>query len=464
MKRNTIRVSVIAVPILLLLFSFQSRLHKDREALEIGVSRTDITPDHPVRLTGYGDRKNVFDSIEQKLWAKALVLDQKGKQPMIWVTLDLVGFPGFFADDLFERLSKKMSLKDRAQLVISATHTHNGPETGVLLNIFGETLPPDQLGDVKGYRDNLLDKLEKLVLEAYSRKAPGTLSWAIGKATFAMNRRVMENGKWKDFGETPSGPVDHDLPVLRVSDQQGKLVALLLNYACHGTTLVPEHNFIHGDWMGATQQMLEEEHPGIIAMVAIGCAGDANPSPRGAFKDVNQHATMISEAISKMLTSNKFVALNSIPVGKMKKVELTFAHVPDTKEFIEQSKLPAAQGLYARNCLAILAGGGSIANTMPYPVQVWSFENQLAIVFLGGEVVVDYSNRIKREFDKEKIWVNAYSNDVSTYIASKRIFTEGGYEVDGSMPYYNHPSRLAEDTEEKIMKTIHELIPKEFRK
>ena len=173
---------------------------------------------------------------------------------------------------------------------------------------------------------------------------------------------------------------------------------------------------------------------------------------------------MITDKIDKLLQADKFTALNNIPVGKMKKVELTFAHVPDAKEFVEQSKLEAAQGLYARNSLSILAEGGSISSTMSYPVQVWSFGNQLAIVFLGGEVVVDYSLRIKREFIKEKIWVNAYSNDVSTYIASKRLFTEGGYEVDGSMPYYNHPSRLTEDTEEKIINAVHELIPKKFLK
>ena len=383
---------------------------------------------------------------------------------MVWITLDLIGFPGFFADALYARLVQKIGLKDRAQLVVSATHTHNGPETGVLVNIFGKTLPPEQLADVKLYRDNLLDKLEKLVVDAYSSKARGKLSWAVDQVTFAMNRRVLEGGKWKDFGETPNGPVDHDLPVLRATDLEGKLVALLINYACHGTTLVPEHNFVHGDWMGATQDMIEKKYPGATAMVAIGCAGDANPSPRGEFGHVNQHATMITDKIDKLLQADKFTALKNIPVGKMKKVELTFAHVPDAKEFVEQSKLEAADGLYARNSLSILAEGGSIPSTMSYPVQVWSFGNQLAIVFLGGEVVVDYSLRIKREFIKEKIWVNAYSNDVSTYIASKRLFTEGGYEVDGSMPYYNHPSRLTEDTEEKIMNAIHELIPKEFLK
>ena len=454
----------IALSILSLLFSFDQSVAKANGPVEIGVSRIDITPAYPVRLTGYGNRTNVFDSVEQKLWGKALVLGQKGKPTMVWITLDLIGFPGFFADALYARLVQKIGLKDRAQLVVSATHTHNGPETGVLVNIFGVTPAPNQLADVKLYRDNLLDKLEKLVIDAYALKAPGKLSWAVDQVTFAINRRVLEGGKWKDFGETPNGPVDHDLPVLRATDLDGKLVALLINYACHGTTLVPEHNFIHGDWMGATQDMIEKKYPGATAMVAIGCAGDANPSPRGEFVHVNQHAVMITDKIDKLLQADKFTALNNIPVGKMKKVELTFAHVPDAKEFVEQSKLEAAQGLYARNSLSILAEGGSISSTMSYPVQVWSFGNQLAIVFLGGEVVVDYSLRIKREFIKEKIWVNAYSNDVSTYIASKRLFTEGGYEVDGSMPYYNHPSRLTEDTEEKIIKAVHELIPKKFLK
>ncbi len=461
--KKAIIICFIAMPVLAVVFSFNSS-QQQIASVEIGTGRIDITPEYPVRLTGYGNRTNVFDSVEQKLWGKVLVLDQKGKQPMVWVTLDLVGFPGFFADELFARLSSKIGLKDRAQLVVSATHTHNGPETGVLLNIFGSTLPPNQFADVKIYRDNLLSKLEKMVVEAHRSKTPGKLSWAMGNANFAMNRRVLADGKWKDFGEVPTGPVDNDLPVLRATDQQGKTIGLLLNYACHGTTLVPEHNFIHGDWMGAAQQMLEEKYPGAIAMVALGCAGDANPSPRGEFKHVNQHGATITEEINKLITSNKFVTLYSIPTGKMKMVDLTFMHVPDAKEFVEQSKLEAAQGLYARNSLEILARGGSISNTMSYPVQVWSFGDQLAVVFLGGEVVVDFSLRIKREFNKDKMWVNAYSNDVSTYIASKRLFAEGGYEVDGSMPYYNHPSRLTEDTEERVMKAIHELMPKEFIK
>ncbi len=110
-----------------LLFLFDQGVASVGGPIEIGVSRIDITPDHAVRLTGYGARKDVFDSVEQKLWAKALVLGQKGKPTMVWITLDLIGFQRLFADALYARLVQKIGLKNRAQLALSASHTHNGP-------------------------------------------------------------------------------------------------------------------------------------------------------------------------------------------------------------------------------------------------------------------------------------------------------------------------------------------------
>src|SRR5687768_1424587 len=117
MPKNWIVLSFLAI-----FFSFDQGVARASAPIEIGVSRVDITPERPVRLTGYGNRTNVFDSVEQKLWAKALVLAQKGKPTMVWITLDLIGFPGFFADALYARLVQKLGLKDRAQLVVSATH------------------------------------------------------------------------------------------------------------------------------------------------------------------------------------------------------------------------------------------------------------------------------------------------------------------------------------------------------
>jgi len=73
---------------------------------------------------------------------------------------------------------------------------------------------------------------------------------------------------------------------------------------------------------------------------------------------------------------------------------------------------------------------------------------------MEGEVVVDYSLRLKEEIG-DKLWVNAYSNDVQGYIGSERILYEGGYEADESSFYYALPGRWAHGLEDKIVGAIH---------
>jgi hypothetical protein len=60
--------------------------------------------------------------------------------------------------------------------------------------------------------------------------------------------------------------------------------------------------------------------------------------------------------------------------------------------------------------------------------------------------------------------VNAYANDVPCYVASQRMFPEGGYEVDNSMDYYGWPTRLARDTEDRIVTAVREVTPREFQR
>ena len=80
-------------------------------------------------------------------------------------------------------------------------------------------------------------------------------------------------------------------------------------------------------------------------------------------------------------------------------------------------------------------------------------------MFLGGEVVVDYVLRLKKECDPSRLWVVAYTNDVPCYIASKRVLAEGGYEADASMIYYGQPTRLAPEAEDRIVEAVHDLLP-----
>ena len=78
-------------------------------------------------------------------------------------------------------------------------------------------------------------------------------------------------------------------------------------------------------------------------------------------------------------------------------------------------------------------------------------------VTLGGEVVVDYSLRLKKEIADPIVWVSGYSNDVMAYIPSLRVWKEGGYEGGDAMKWGSHPTRWSERTEDHIIATVHEL-------
>jgi len=108
--------------------------------------------------------------------------------------------------------------------------------------------------------------------------------------------------------------------------------------------------------------------------------------------------------------------------------------------------------LRAKQLLKQLEDKGSIKGTYPYPVQAWQLGPDLTWLMLGGEVVVDYSLRLKKELGPGKVWVMAYANDVMAYIPSLRILKEGGYEGARSMIYYGQPTVWGPGVEETIVK------------
>jgi hypothetical protein len=147
----------------------------------------------------------------------------------------------------------------------------------------------------------------------------------------------------------------------------------------------------------------------------------------------------------------------------MKWIKLPFSKTPTVPELIEQTKDKTVKGYYARLALDRVRRGGAIPAELMYPVQMWNFGDKLVMVNLAGEVVVDYSVRLKNEFGAEHLWMNAYSNDVPCYIASRRVIREGGYEAESSMYYYDKPSPFAEQVEDIIVTAVTELLPESFK-
>lgn len=428
--------------------------------LPVGVAEIDITPEEPIRLTGYGSRTAPSEGVRGKLWAKALAFGDR--RPSVLIVADLVGVSRELTEDVARRLGK--GGVERPGVAISVTHTHTGPSiAGVLPHILNSPITPEQQTVIDRYTRSLTDKLEAVALAALRDRRPARLGWSQGKAGFAANRRVLKDGKWVAFGVTPGGAVDHDLPVLTVRAPDGAVRGVLVNYACHATTLEGRDNFVHGDWPGVAKELIQQRHPGAIALVTIGTGADSNPNPRGGgLTDVDKNAQEIANEVDRLFNTSER-PITAPPSGQFRYIDLAFAPVPARTHWEELAKKDNPNGFFARAMLQRLDRGQQIPTTVPYPVQTWTFGDSLAMVFLAGEVVADYGLRLKRELDGSRLWVNGYSNDVAFYVASRRLLPEGGYEVDGSMIYYGQPARLANGTEDQIIRTVRELLPAAFQ-
>ena len=430
----------------------------------VGVAVVDITPDYPIRMVGYESRKTESEGIASRLKARALAIggdDGIDGGPAVLVAVDNCAVGSKVVEEVAARLNKQAKLQ-RERFVVCSTHTHCAPALSSGLDfIFGDPLPPDQRSRIERYTRELTDAIEKAALLALAARAPASLAWGQGRAGFAANRRVLKDGRWVNFGVNPNGPVDHSVPVLRAIDATGKVKAVLFGYACHCTTLGGEFNKICGEWAGYACDEIEQQSPGAVALAIIGCGADANPEPRRNLDDAKQHGAAAGREVDRLVKST----LTPLPgriTGRFKRIELPLEPLPGRAKLEEQTRQRGAAGFLARTLIERLDRGESLPTTVPYVVQTWCFGDDMAMVFLAGEVVVDYALRLKWEIDSERIWIAAYSNDVPCYIPSKRILNEGGYEADFSMIYYGHPSRFAPATEDLIIQAAHALLPAPF--
>lgn len=416
----------------------------------IGAASVDITPDYPVRLSGYGNRREPHVGVALPIHAKALAIGSDTEGPAVLLTVDNCGVPATMRDEVLRRLAAKTKLTGE-RFAISSSHTHCAPMLlGILPNLFSMDIPAEHLPAIERYTRDLTDHLEKVALAALANRQPARLSWGTGKVGFAANRRSF-----------PTKPVDHTLSVLKVTRPDGSVRAILTSYACHCTTIGIDS--IHGDWAGVAQAALERDFPGAVALTAIGCGADQNPNPRRTMELVQQYGEDLA-AEAKRVASSQLRPIDGALDCRTKPIELRYAPLPTREEWQALAAAKTANVAYhAKKNLARLDRGEQLPTHLPYLVQTWCFGDDLAMVFLPGEVVIDYQLRLKREFDSARMWVNGYSNDVPCYIPSRRVLEEGGYEGGTAMVYYDRPTKFAADVEERIIGAVRELVPRGFR-
>lgn len=415
--------------------------------LPVGVARVDITPTHPVRLMGYASRRTESTNAHSPIHARALAIGA-GREVAVLITADNCILPAAITEEIRTRLRTAAGVLPE-RIAVSVNHTHNAPSlVGAAPNLFVEDLPPDQAQRIADYTRFFTDRLVQVALAALSNRQPAQVAWGQGRAGFAANRR------------TPGGPVDHDVPLMRITGPDGKPRGFLLNYACHCTTL-GDFNQTHPDWTGVCARELEAQFPGTVALLAVGCGADANPDPRGSVALVETHGRELAREAQK-IQGQTLTTIGVAPVCRLETLQLPYQPHFTRAQWAARSTNSGIVGYHARKWLARVDRGEAPSPTLSYPVQTWVFGDALAMVFLGGEVVVDYSLRLKQELDPRRLWVNAYVNDVPCYIPSRRILREGGYEAESSLWYYDRPQQLSPDVEDLIVGAVRSQLPPSF--
>jgi Neutral/alkaline non-lysosomal ceramidase, N-terminal len=421
------------------------------EGFKAGTASKVITPTEPLWMAGYASRNKPCETKRHDLWVKALAIEDAAGNRCVLMTSDLCGIPRSLSEAVCDQVMKQTGLQ-REQIMLTCSHTHCGPVVQDNLADMYE-MTANQPEKVRAYTDKLRAWMIETIVAAIKDLKPATLSSGQGTARFAVNRRrPTDKGVINDAN--PGGPVDHSVPVLKVLDNSGKVKAVVFGYACHNTTM----QFFEwcGDYAGFAQIEVEKKHPGALAMFWIGCGADANPLPRGKIEVCEQYGKQLADAVEDAL--NKSTLLKEKLSARYSQIELPFDAIPGKQRWEEESQSKThAVRLRAEKMLKQLNVGAIPDRYSHYPVQVWKFGDELTWVALGGEVVIDYNRRLRKELAGKSLWIVGYANDVMGYIPSKRVLQEGGYEADSSQIYYGNPTKWAPAIEDKIIGKVLEL-------
>ena len=243
----------------------------DAATLRASAVKVDITPESPQWLSGYAPRKST--DVLDRIYHRVLALES-GAAQFYLLSSDLCLFSPTLYDSVMRDLQQETGI-DPKHVMWSVTHTHAAPEIG----------PPDMYKTLLGRSDHDWDReytgrttraLIDAVKSARAALEPAQIAFGNGVAMANINRRAKDVDGRVSIGLNPEGPVDRTFHLIRLARPDGRPIALVLNYAMHGTVMSGQNLSISGDGPGVVSAYLEEKLGGTVLYVN-GAAGNIAP-------------------------------------------------------------------------------------------------------------------------------------------------------------------------------------------
>jgi hypothetical protein len=242
------------------------------------VVKIDITPDKPQWLLGYQARQS--EAVLDRLFHRIAALDDGNTQVFLVSTDICVVQSVAYNKQVLAELERQTGIKAK-QVWWTTTHTHSAPEVGppgLLRAFMPERCKQAEAGGMSNpeYSDFVTRKLTAGIQEARAKLAPARLAIGLGWANANINRRAKDADGVVTLGMNPDGPVDRQIGLIRLEHPDGKPLALIANYAIHGTVLSGASRVISGDVPGVVAEYVEKQL-GVPMLFVNGAEGNLAP-------------------------------------------------------------------------------------------------------------------------------------------------------------------------------------------
>lgn len=447
---------------------------------QVGFGKRDITPIGSVWLSGFGTRNRESEGVLHPIYARAMAIEDPESGVAVLLSADILGFNRELSAEIHGMVSERFGIES-ARILLTATHNHSAPVCpGVVPLIYN--LDSQQQKKIEVWARYMVRQIVDAIGDALADRKSSRLEFSQGLAGFGVNRRRARPG----CRHLP-GPVDHDVPVLKVLDANEQLRGVVFGYACHTTALSGYQ--ISGDYVGFAQIEIEKSLPGCHSIFVPGCAGDINPLPRGSVERAVLHGSLLAQAVLDVVVMNGTRISEPMRL-RVSEVSLYFSQIPSLEELMDKlattvdtdkwmkhftalvppsQRLPHDEALKVaetltrneqksiRQLIAKAKGIEGLPLHVDLPLCLWEFGSQLKWIHIGGEPVVDYSLSIKEKYGWNTTWVSGYYHDLTCYVPSLRVLKEGDYEGSDGMREYGHPAPFDGTVEERIMSKIADL-------
>lgn len=443
--------------------------------LKAGSSTVLIDIELPALLEGHISRLEPATTVLDPLAATAVAISIE-RNIFVVVSIDALEFESSFVVSLRSRISAQSGIPSQ-NVMIAATHTHTAPATIKL-----GTLPPnDQFLAAVTYAALTASSAALQRLEPCELRLASTIVDGLG-----VNRRRVHDGT-VSMAPNPAGTIDDKLTTLAFY-RNGVLIAALVSYSMHPTTLSVGISTISADYPGAFRERLKARFPNADVAFLTGACGDVRPNVidcdhefrEGTPSDVQRIGRRLCDAMIHSLKHARKLS-GAIPIGTdTLTVNLPFAYNPNTMSYgdlaedhetrLRQLRMdetrPDSDDSFARHInprlmekafrdwardMAERADQGELQNEVPVELQALTIGDKLGIIALPLEVFAETGLAIKEQSPTGATMLAAYSNGSLGYVPTTRAFDLGGYEVEQAYKLYGLPAPYARDAADRIV-------------